>query len=198
MTPGRAIELGRLALRFGQVNRATLHEDGITPESDTTHTVMLGLVACAFATELPGYDVGRIAELVLVHDLVEVYAGDTNSFGITLEARAAKRERETRGLAQLVCDYGHEPWLMAALDEYEAQETPEARLVRYLDKALPKVCHVLNSHAAIKRMGKGLADLQAAHTDQLTELDREYPGQLAARDLLVELMANAECSWVNS
>ena len=77
-TADAVIALGRLALRFGRVDRITYHDDGVTAESDTDHTVMLGLIACAFAAaHLPDLDVGLIAEFAPVHDLVEVYAGDT-------------------------------------------------------------------------------------------------------------------------
>ncbi len=43
------VDLGRMALAFGRIDRITFYEDGGTPESDSDHTVMLGLVACAFA-----------------------------------------------------------------------------------------------------------------------------------------------------
>ncbi len=40
------VGLARLSLTFGQDNRITYHPDGKTPESDTDHTVMLGIIAC--------------------------------------------------------------------------------------------------------------------------------------------------------
>ena len=52
MTP--AIRLADLILRFGRVNRATYHPDGERPESDTDHTVMLGILACAVKWMLDG------------------------------------------------------------------------------------------------------------------------------------------------
>ena len=55
----------------------TLHEDGVRPESDADHTVNLGFVACMIASRMLWLSTGRVAELVLVHDLLEVIAGDT-------------------------------------------------------------------------------------------------------------------------
>lgn len=45
------ISLAKLALRFSRVERATFHEDGVRPETDSDHTVMLGLVACQLAPQ---------------------------------------------------------------------------------------------------------------------------------------------------
>ena len=60
-TAEKIIDLAQLCLRFGRVNRITYHEDGKRFESDTDHTVMLAVVACAFATQYAPYlDVGRL------------------------------------------------------------------------------------------------------------------------------------------
>ena len=80
-----AVRLAALVLQFGRVNRATFHPDGIRRETDTDHTVMLGVLAAALASRWHtlGLNVGRVAEFALVHDLAEAYAGDTQSFDIT-------------------------------------------------------------------------------------------------------------------
>lgn len=45
----KTLALGKLIYAFARIERAVIHEDGVTHESDTDHTVMLGIVACAFA-----------------------------------------------------------------------------------------------------------------------------------------------------
>jgi putative hydrolases of HD superfamily len=69
------VDLARLALAFGRVDRtAVYHPDQTTPESDTDHTVMLGWAACAIAaTWFPQLDLGLVAQFALVHDAPEVY-----------------------------------------------------------------------------------------------------------------------------
>jgi len=190
------VELGRLALRFARKNRVTLHEDGTTPESDTDHTVMLGFVACSVASELDGFHAGRVAELTLVHDIVEAYVGDTNSFDISPAAKAAKKQREHDGMQRMRRDFGEDSWLIQTLLAYEAQEEPEARLVRFLDKAMPKINHMLNNCASIKRMGKTKADLIRAHKTQLGDLIEEYPDISEQVGLLLtEIMLRSEEAW---
>jgi putative hydrolase of HD superfamily len=89
------IDAGKMVLTFARVNRVTLHEDGKTPESDTDHTVMVALCACSLAERLyPSLDIGKVAQFALIHDLVEVYAGDTNTFNITAKEREEKEKRE--------------------------------------------------------------------------------------------------------
>lgn len=117
----KIIELGRLCLQFGRVNRATYHEDGIRPETDTDHTVMLGVITCAYAAAYdPRLDLGLVAQFALVHDLVEVYAGDTNTLLPRLHADNAasttKEARETAALNQIRVEFDATfPWLAATI-----------------------------------------------------------------------------------
>src|SRR4051812_28867071 len=102
-TTQAVIYLGELILAFGKVDRGTYHPDGVTPESDTDHTVMLGILACAFADVFaPELDRGKIAQFALVHDLAEVYAGDTLTLRtLTEEQKLEKEERELEALKRI-------------------------------------------------------------------------------------------------
>jgi 5'-deoxynucleotidase YfbR-like HD superfamily hydrolase len=77
----RALRLARISLAFGRVERATKHEDGVRPETDTDHTVMLGFVACELAPQRLRRPL--VAAYSMVHDMKEVYAGDTQTLTIT-------------------------------------------------------------------------------------------------------------------
>lgn len=87
-----AFRLARISLAFGRVERLTRHEDGIRPETDTDHTVMLGLVACELAPT--SLDRAAVAAYALVHDLLEVYAGDTQTLIVSENSLATKKSRE--------------------------------------------------------------------------------------------------------
>jgi 5'-deoxynucleotidase YfbR-like HD superfamily hydrolase len=157
------VELGRLALEFGLVKRATLHQDGVLHESDTTHTVMLGWVACAI-TDLwyPDLDSGLVAQFTLVHDMHEALCGDTNTLGATPRQLTAKRQREAAAGEELCARFERVlPWVPAMLRRYELQTEPEARLVRALDKSMPKITHLLNMCASITAQGMTAAQLAA-------------------------------------
>lgn len=196
MSPDTAIQLGRFALALGRVNRATDHPDGRTPESDTDHTVMLSYIVATLCSYLDGYDAGLAVQFALVHDTPEVYAGDTNSFAMTPEQRAAKEARECEALQRIVDEFGHSSWLVKMLLRYEAQEEPEARLVRYIDKAMPKIAHCLNGCASVRRMGADEEELMERQSKQLQALNEEYSDlPEAVGSLLAGLMDAAEEAW---
>jgi 5'-deoxynucleotidase YfbR-like HD superfamily hydrolase len=168
------IALGQLSLAFGRVDRITLHEDGMTPESDTDHTVMLGLIACAFAAKYSAelqLDVGLVAQYALVHDLVEVYAGDTPTLrALSGDAKQAKADREAAAWLRIREEFAALPWLAATIGQYELRRTPEARYVKAMDKLLPKITHILNGCSTIHAEGMSPAALADRYHAQLLEL----------------------------
>jgi putative hydrolase of HD superfamily len=174
------IHLGQLALQFGRVERLTRHEDGIRLETDTDHTVALGLIACSLANRYyPQLDLGVLAQLSLVHDLPEVYAGDTPTLVISNREREAKHGREEAAKDRLWQELGTKlPWLPIMIDVYEWRGSAEARFVYCLDKLLPKVTHLLNRGAVLKDEGMNREDMQLTYKKQAEVLEpyfAEFP-----------------------
>lgn len=189
--------LADLALALGDVHRATLTPDG-RPESDTTHTCMVGLVAVGLAhhADVP-LNLGLVAMYALVHDLVEAYAGDTNTAqGLTDQQAADKAAREAAALARLRLDLAATPVLVDLIDSYERQLAPEARWVRYLDKVAPKLTHRRNGCAAVRRLGMGLGDVQRSHHLQGDALRRCYPDLPTAGRLFDAAAAACEAAYL--
>jgi putative hydrolase of HD superfamily len=170
------VDIGKLVLQFAKVNRVTLHEDGVRPESDTDHTVMLSVCACALAQKLyPDLDLGKVAQFAIIHDLVEAYAMDTDSFGLTREAREKKEEREGYALARIEEEFGHIfPWISDAIHAYEALDTKEARFVKTLDKIMPKITHILNGGRVFKQRQESLEMMKNHFDTQRTVCENEY------------------------
>lgn len=166
-------ELADLILRFGTVERITLHPDRVTRETDTTHTVMLGIVACAIAERFyPKLDLGRIAQRSLVHDLEEVHAGDTPTLrALTVEQKQDKAERERQAGIKIYVDLGHMfPWISRTIALYKGRTTVEDRFVWAVDKLLPKFTHLLNGAAVVAADGMTRAELAGRYEQQRTEL----------------------------
>jgi hypothetical protein len=184
-------DLGVLVLDFGLVPRATFHQDGVTSETDTTHTVMLGLLACALAERIGGLDVGAVAQLALVHDLPEVYADDTPTLRLpTAEQSAAKRQREHDAWTRITRQFGHAlPWVSLTIGFYDCQASREARFVWGVDKITPKVTHIANGCATPRAQGVGVDELVARYAVQRGEMVQrcgEWPALIAVYDRLVE------------
>lgn len=170
--------VARQILDFGHVMRATWHPDH-RAESDTTHTVMLGVLAVGLqphaAVQL---DPGTLARLAYVHDYAELYAGDTNTAGgLTPQARAAKAERERLALVRIYAELSQLPAITELIERYEAQACDESRWLRYLDKILPKLTHWWNGCAAVRAAPTSmtLQDVQDSHQRQGAELRQRYP-----------------------
>ncbi len=196
MTPHaeKLLDIARLTLKFAKVNRATLHEDGERPESDTDHTVMLSIAACSLADALykDRLDIGKVAQFAIVHDLVEAHVGDVNTINISEESRAEKEKREEASLRMIEDEFKDVyPWIHLTIEAYERKDTPEARFVKTLDKAMTKMTNTLNRGAAIRKLGTSYEEIQnhfRVQTDNYRgKYGKEFPELV---DLLEELMQN--------
>ena len=128
-----------------QVLRQTKVIAGDRYENDAEHSWHLAVMAILLAEYAEGADVDilKVLRMVLVHDLVEIDAGDTYCYDE--EAAKDKLERETRAadriFALLPDDQGRE--LRALWDEFEEAATPESRFANALDRLQPLL---LNYH----------------------------------------------------
>lgn len=185
------VDIGRLILTFAKVNRVTYHEDGERFESDADHTVMMSVCACALAQKLyPDLDLGKIAQFGLVHDLVEVYAMDTDSFGIDEVARKEKDAREHAAFLRIEGEFKHIfPWIPETIAAYERLDTKEARFVKTVDKCMTKITHILNNGAYFKKRGldrdQMWNDYQSMVRDAEIKYGKEFPEIVALIDELI-------------
>lgn len=191
----RATRLAAFLLQFSRVERATAHPDGMRPETDSDHTVMLAVIACDLCPE--SLDRGLVAQFAVVHDLVEAYAGDTQTLKIDDAARANKDAREVAALFRIREEFGVYNWLVQTIQRYEAQSTSEARYVKLLDKVLPKLTHLLNGCRAAKNI-TNYDGFVESHVRQHLDLSRRMGGEPWAEDvldLLRDAMNASEAAW---
>jgi 5'-deoxynucleotidase YfbR-like HD superfamily hydrolase len=91
-------------------------------------------------------DLARIGTYALVHDLAEIYAGDTPVYSDPV-TRAEKPKREREAHAKLHQNFGNDfPWLLKYLDDYVAMRDEESKFVYALDKLLPHVSVIIAEH----------------------------------------------------
>lgn len=135
-----------LVLPFYATERAIplLLSIGRRRENDAEHSWSVALMACMLAPHIdPSLDIGKVCQFAMVHDLTEVYAGDTTVFAAEKDHQT-KEEREHAALQKIASDFAHFPWLIDTLKAYEQQKAPEAHFVRSIDKLVPLFFDYLN------------------------------------------------------
>ncbi|HET7228626.1 MAG TPA: HD domain-containing protein [Longimicrobium sp.] len=134
----RRIRFALEADRLKSVLRRTRLVDGSRHENSAEHSWQLGLLAMLLADAAPaGVDQARVIRMLLIHDIIEVDAGDTFAFDTTGYLDKAEREKAAaaRLYGLLPADQGDE--LRALWEEFEAEETPDARFAVALDRFQP-------------------------------------------------------------
>ncbi|HEX2190719.1 MAG TPA: HD domain-containing protein [Longimicrobiaceae bacterium] len=129
--------------RLKTVIRRTLLTDASRRENSAEHSWHLALMAALLSEHAgAGVDVARTMKMVLVHDVVEIDAGD--AFCYDAAANVGKEERERlaaeRIFGLLPPEQAEE--LRALWEEFEAGETPEARFAVALDRLQPLIQNI--------------------------------------------------------
>jgi putative hydrolase of HD superfamily len=125
------------------------------PENSAEHSWHLAMMAHVLAEHAPpGTDLGRVTAMVLVHDLVEIDAGDLFLYAdAEQQARQeiAERAAADRIFALLPADQAAA--LRQLWDEFMARQSPEARFARALDRLQPMLENLSAGGGTWRRYG---------------------------------------------
>ena len=121
-----------------QIVRQTYLADGTRKENDAEHSWHIALLAYLLQeySDEP-VDVPKVMLMVLIHDLVEIDAGDTYAYD--MEGAKTKREREVKAADRI---FGLLPedqgsYLRSLWDEFEDYKTADAKYAHLLDNFQP-------------------------------------------------------------
>ncbi|MCD8232547.1 MAG: HD domain-containing protein [Clostridiales bacterium] len=148
-----------------QIRRQTYLSDGEHKENDAEHAWHMAIMAILLAeySNQP-IDVLKTIQMLLIHDIVEIDAGDTYAYDEegkkTQEAREAQAAERIYGL--LPEDQGQ--MLYEIWREFEEQKTPEARFARTLDNLQPMMLNAATDGKAWVEHG--------VHIDQILGRNR--------------------------
>lgn len=117
------------------------------------HVAMMAWVLSEHAAP-PGVDANRVLKMLLVHDLVEIDAGDTLLYA-EAEMHRAQREREIAAAQRLfsLLPEGQGSSLRALWEEFEARETADAKFAAAVDRLQPLILNFMSEGAAWRRHG---------------------------------------------
>ncbi len=177
----RVIELQELLLAFHAVDRKVFIPPSIDKaENDIAHSFSLAMLAWFLSPHFPNLDVGRMVQLCLAHDIVEVYAGDT--FSYDGQAASSQKERESQALARLEEEWADFPGLINAIKEYETLQSEEAKFVYALDKLQPAIMDYLNE-------GRIWRKLNITFAKFIAEKEKKIPVSPEIYDYYQQLLA---------
>jgi putative hydrolase of HD superfamily len=181
--------------RLKQVERRTRIAGGARLENSAEHSWHLGLFALLLAEHADEeVDLGRVVAMLLVHDLVEIDAGDT--FAYDDDGHDDKEARERAAADRL---FGLLPddqagWLRGLWEEFEACVTPDSRFALAVDRLQPVLLnhangggpwveHGISKERVLRRngvVGDASGLLMRVVRERVDELDRA--GQFAVGD----------------
>ena len=143
-----------------EIERRTLISSGKRFENDSEHAWHMALMAILlseYANE--EIDVLKTVTMILIHDIVEIDAGDTYCYDY--ELGKSQREREAKAAnriyALLPDDQGKK--LRALWDEFEANETPEAHFAHAMDCLQPTMLNDATNGEMWKKNGIKLSQV---------------------------------------
>lgn len=134
-----------------QIGRQTYLADGTRKENDAEHAwhmAVMTLLLSEYANE--EIDVLRTMSMLLIHDLVEIDAGDTYAYDE--EAKKDQQERERRAADRIfaILPEDQAEKLRALWDEFEAGQTKEACFARAMDNIQPVLLNASSDGKAWK------------------------------------------------
>ena len=121
-----------------QIFRQNYLADGSRKENDSEHAwhmAIMAILLSEYANE--EIDVLKTVTMLLIHDIVEIDAGDTYAYDAAGQATHHQREQKAarRIFGLLPQEKGR--YLLELWEEFEAYETPEAKFARTLDNIQP-------------------------------------------------------------
>lgn len=159
-------ELDKLKAIYRQT---LISADGNRRENSAEHswhiTLMMQILA-PYAN--PGVDLSRVAMMLLIHDIVEIDAGDTFAFASeeALDAQAEKEIQAAKRLFGLLpseqCDQYLSLWY-----EFEAAQSPDAQFAKSMDRLAPLIQNMHNQGGSWPKFG--VTRSQALKRNQLLQ-----------------------------
>jgi putative hydrolase of HD superfamily len=130
------LEFLKIADRMKQIFRQSMLIDGSRYENDAEHSWHFALTAMTLFEhcELDGVNLDNVLRMAIVHDLVEIFAGDTPAQDINANIGKEEREREAADklFVLLPDEQAHE--YRNLWEEFDAMKTPDTIYASAVDR----------------------------------------------------------------
>jgi len=174
MDINKLLDFIKFSHEIHKIKRQIVLEDDQN-ENDAEHSYQMALLAMFIIDENKlKLDTYKCMAMALVHDVVEVYAGDLIVFAPKKEI-VAKELREKEAVEQLKSNWPNTLSLHQLVKEYEERKTPESKFVYAIDKLIPEINNYLYDGKAwkkhnitfeqVKEIKKGKVDIDPTIAD---------------------------------
>lgn len=134
----KLINFTKLLNKFRSVERVLLVNEEERNENDVEHSYYLAMLAWyVISTNKLDLNLDLVIKYALIHDFVEVYAGDTYIYSLDKTHTDSKKHREKEAAEQLEKNFPEFKDLHQLIEGYEKREDKESRFVYALDKIQP-------------------------------------------------------------
>jgi putative hydrolases of HD superfamily len=169
--------------RLKNVLRRALLTDGSRRENSAEHSWHLALEAMVLVEYSPvPVDLAHVLRMLIVHDMVEIDAGDT--FAYDKAGNATKKDREQRGAERifglLPDEMGKD--LRGLWEEFEAQVTPDACFANAVDRVGPFLQNTANNGGTWRTYKLSRQEVLTRMEPVRTALPAMWPKVIAAID----------------
>lgn len=148
--------------------RRTYISDGSRKENDAEHSWHLALMAMVLKDYFPeAIDLLKVIKLVLIHDLVEIYAGDTYLYDEVGNLDKAKREQEAADKLFNMLPYEQSKEFMELWHEFEAKQTDESKFASIIDRLQPLLLNYATKGIAWHQYGISYEQVLSKQTEIL-------------------------------
>jgi putative hydrolase of HD superfamily len=140
------------------VSRRNTVLDGSRSETGAEHSWHVALCAVVLGPAFaPSVDLGRVLQMLALHDLPEIVVGDTPAYDAGARAVAVARERQAA--RELLAQLPEGPELDALYAEFVEEATDEARFANAVDRLQPILLHSACDGAAWRKRAQGRTKL---------------------------------------
>jgi putative hydrolase of HD superfamily len=161
--------------KLKHIERQSALTDGTRQENDSEHSWHIAAMAILLSeySNEKRIDLLKVIKMLLIHDLVEIDAGDTFLYDTLGNSTKAKREKDAaaRIFGLLPEDQALE--MHSLWEEYEARESPEARFAFAMDAIQPLILGYHNKGWSWKKHGVVKSQI----------VDKKEPLKIGSKDL---------------
>ena len=143
--------------KLKQIIRQTVLMDRSRPENSAEHSWHLALLAIVLSeyADARQLDTQRVLKMVLIHDLVEIDAGDTFCYNQDPDIAVRQKDREKEAAERIfnLLPEDQAAELKALWEEFEGAATSESRFARALDRLQPILHNYMTRGMAWRKHG---------------------------------------------